>query len=175
MSIALVETAVSSCLMCAQESHIKTFPSGTRISWESARTFPSFSLVTRSTLRTERSRPSKSLSTERRTSNTTIFQLSQTINSKSHSSGSSEDSLGKNNKSFVFKLIYLFIIVTPTSVWLKFHSSNQQKLLSMMNKSKPCKRNSKMLPVWNSQKVKMKTSEHYRSLNAYISHFTNHY
>ena len=99
--------------MCAQESHIKTFPSGTRISLESVRTFPSFSLVTRSTLRTERSRPSKSLSTERRTSNTTISQPSQTINSKSHSSGSSEDSLGKNINSSTFQTYLPFHFSDP--------------------------------------------------------------
>ena len=93
--IALAEIAPLSCSMCAPALPTRTCPSGTRISSVSARTSPSSLLETRSTSRTERSRPSRSLSTERRTCSTMISLPSPTISSKSLSSGCSADLSGK--------------------------------------------------------------------------------
>ena len=63
----------------------------------SARASQLYLSETRLMSRTERLRPSKSSSTERRTSNTTISLPNLTINSRSHSSGYSENLQSKYN------------------------------------------------------------------------------
>lgn len=90
------------CSMSQQESLTRMSPNGTRISPESATTFPSFWSATRWIKRTEKSRPAKLLSIASAICNTSTSQPSPTTNTKSPSSGSSG-----------------LFAVTPTSIWLR--------------------------------------------------------
>ena len=102
----MAEIALSSCSMCAPASPTRMYPNGTRISSVYVRTSPSFSLETRSTLRTVKLRPSRLFSTERRIFSTTTFQPSLTISSKSPSSGFSADLSGKPHTLFINTNVY---------------------------------------------------------------------
>lgn len=149
---------LSSCSMSAQELPTRMFPSGTRILLECARTSLLYSSVTKLMSRTERSRQSKSLSTERRTSNTTIFPPSQTINLKNPSFGSLEDSSGKF-LTFLYQKPNFIHIVIPTWLLLKLQFSSPLKLQLTLTTSKIWTKSSRTLLKWNSLKVKMTTSE----------------
>merc|ERR1719232_1806631 len=77
----------SSCSTSPPGSPTRTSPTGTETWSESARTSPSFSPGTRSTSRTEKSRPSPSCFTERRTFSIMTSQPSQITTLRSHSCG----------------------------------------------------------------------------------------
>ena len=113
-----------SCSMSPPESPTRMSPSGTRTSPGSAITSPSSLSETRSTKRTEESKPDKSLSTESAISNTSTSQPNRTTSTRSHFSGSSE-----------------LLPEIPTSTSLRPLLSSLKKSLWTKPRSKPSLRN----------------------------------
>lgn len=130
-----------SCSMSPQESPTRMSPSGTRTSPGSAITFPLSSSETRSTKKTEESKPDKSLSTESAISNTSTSQPNLTTSMRSHFFGSSE-----------------LLREIPTSIWLRPLLSSLKKSPWTKPKSKPSLRNGRLRRTLLFQTRKTRTS-----------------
>lgn len=126
-------SVVSSCSMLLRVSLTRTFPTGTEILSESARTFLLSSVVTRSMSRRERSRPRLLLSTARRTSSTTTSLPSPTTTLRSLSFGSLESSLAVLTLSWLLLLPLLLLRLKLTRNSLPSTSKKWNTLLLFLS------------------------------------------
>ena len=126
-------TVPSSCSTSPPETPIEMSTNGTRTSPRSVPTFPFVSLEIRPTSKTEKSRPARSVSTERETSSTMTSLPNPTTNSKSHSFTSWDNfwvtQMSPWSRTSEWTL--------RRSKWTRSTSSNFNKRNSWLN-SKPC-------------------------------------